>query len=300
MLIFLTGGTGFIGHHIAKALLDSGHQLRILARNPQKIPSLAKHPQVQMIPGELLDFAAIANALVGCDACIHVALGWGDTPLAMLDHDTRATIHLLQAAHEAGCHKFIYTSSTAAMGEMRNPMHTELRNLPTDLYGATKAASEAFVLGYRPRGMQRNIIRPGYTFGNPAWPDGVTQPDARFRHIAQAVHNGSPIHLIQHDGTQFIHAAQIAQLYCKLVESDCNGETLLALGSEWVSWEEIARMALAQKPDSNAPIVLEDRGWGAEPIRFDVSTMKNLFELSFDPRPDLQEHVRWCLAQAAL
>lgn len=295
MRVFLTGGTGFLGHYIAKELLDYGHTLRILARNPNKIPALAAHPMVEMVPGDLQDFSIIAAALQGCEACVHVALGWGDTPLSMLDNDTRATAHLLQAAYEAGCSRFIYTSSTAAFGELRPLQHESLCTLPQDLYGATKAASEAYVLGYRRRGFLRNIIRPGYIFGNPAWPGGVTQPDARFRHIAQCVRSNTPIHVIQHDGTQFIHGAHIAQAYRALLESDLDNEVLFTLSSQWVSWAEIARMALELVPSSTAPVIPEDRGWGAEPLMFDVSRLHDKLGFSFDPREALREHVRWCL-----
>ena len=55
MKIFLTGGTGFIGHFVAKEFLELGHSLRILARNPDKIPSLAAHKNVEMIGASLLD-----------------------------------------------------------------------------------------------------------------------------------------------------------------------------------------------------------------------------------------------------
>lgn len=295
MLVFLTGGTGFIGHYVAHELLNAGHSLRILARNSQKIPSLAKHPKVQMVLGELSHTDTIEKALKGCNACIHVALGWGETPTTMLQNDTMATVFLLEAAHRCGVERFIYTSSTAAMGEMRSPMHSELCNRPIDLYGATKAASEAFVLGFPASPMACNIIRPGYTFGNPACLDGVTQPDARFRSIARAIRQGQDITLIRHDGTQFIDGASMGIIYRALLESEAQRTILLALGRDWVSWEEIANMGLDIYGSSSSRIVLEDRGWGDSPILFDVSGIQNLFGFSLDPRPALREHMRWCL-----
>src|SRR5574344_1267360 len=192
MRIFLTGGTGFIGHYVAKELLGCGNEIRILTRHPNKIPSLHKVPGISLVEGSILDEGAIRKGLEGCDACIHIALGWGDTPLAMLENDTRATVFLLEAAAQAGCKKFIYTSSTAAMGKMRPVMTENTVCLPIDLYGATKAAGEAYVLGFR-QGygnkfpsveMARNIIRPGYTSGKPAIHEGSTQQDRGFAEMA--------------------------------------------------------------------------------------------------------------------
>ena len=248
MRVFVTGGTGFIGHYVVKALLEKGHEVVIATRHPNKVPTLKANPHVSFVECALTDFDIMAEGLQGCDACIHIALGWGDTPSTMLANDTRATVMLLENAAKAGCKKFIYTSSTAAMGRMRPSMREVTSNLPMDLYGATKAAGEAFVLGFT-HGygtqfpevkMTRNIIRPGYTFGNPAWPDGCSQPDRRFFSMAQAVKENRDINIIKNDGTQFIHASQQAKLYLSVLESDKNEEIFLGLGEVWMSWKEIA------------------------------------------------------------
>nr|AGS51865.1 UDP-glucose 4-epimerase [uncultured bacterium contig00118] len=278
MRIFLTGGTGFIGHFAAKEFLENGHSLRILARNPNKIPSLAKHPNVEMLHAGLLDSEAIKKGLKGCEACVHIALGWGETPLTMLANDTTATTLLLELAAESGCEKFIYTSSTAACALQ-------------DLYGATKAAGEAYTLGFKK--MKRNIIRPGYTFGHLAFPDGVTQPDRRFFNIAKAVKENRVIHLTKYDGTQFIHASQLAKLYAAVLESDLNEEMFFGLGAEWISWKSIAERAIAMRPETKAAIEEEDKGWGSEPVLFPVDKMEKLFGLKFNGNDFIDEHVKW-------
>ncbi len=305
MKVFVTGGTGFIGHYVVKALLDKGHEVVIATRHPNKVPSLQKLSQVSFVECALTDFDKMAAGLDGCEACIHIALGWGETPATMLMNDTRATVNLLESAAKAGCQKFIYTSSTAAMGRMRPSMRETTCNLPADLYGSTKAAGEAFVLGFT-HGygtqfpevkMTRNIIRPGYTFGKPAFPDGCCQPDRRFFAMAQAVKEGKDINLIKNDGTQFIYAGHQAELYMKVLESDKNEEIFLGLSEVWVSWKEIAEMMIAQKPGSKSRIVETDLGWGDEPILFDVSKIKDRFGLAFDPHEQLLEHVKWTFDQ---
>ena len=270
MRVFVTGGTGFIGHYVVKALLEKGHEVVVATRHPNKVPTLRANPNVSFVEAALTDFEKMGEGLVGCDACIHVALGWGDTPTSMLMNDTRATVALLEMSARAGCKKFIMTSSTSAMGRVRSEMLESTSNMPIDLYGATKAAGEAFVLGFS-HGygsqfpeveMKRNIIRPGYTFGNPAFPDGCSQPDRRFFEMAYAVKENRDIHIIKNDGTQFIHASQQAEIYIKLLESDYNEEIFLGLGSEWISWKEIAQKMIALKPGCTSKIVETDMGWG--------------------------------------
>ena len=293
MRVFVTGGTGFIGHHVVRALLEKGHEVVISTRHPNKVPSLRARPDVSFVEASLTDFDKMEQGLQGCDACIHIALGWGETLL-------------LEKAAKAGCKKFIYTSSTAAMGVMRPSMREATSNLPLDLYGATKAAGEAYVLGFR-RGygeqfpevqMKRNIIRPGYTFGNPAFPDGCSRPDRRFFEMAKAVKENRDIHIVKNDGTQFIHASQQAQLYVNLLESDKNEEIYLGLGDVWISWKEIAEMMVAQKPGCKTKIVEKDLGWDESPMRFEVQKIKDHFGLVFDAHDFLLDHVKWTFEQA--
>jgi UDP-glucose 4-epimerase len=290
--IFLTGGTGFIGHFVAKEFLEQGHSLKILARNPNKIPSLAKHKDVEMLHAGLLDSEAIKKGLEGCGACVHVALGWGETPLAMLANDTTVTVQLLELAAKAGCEKFIYTSSTAAFGKVCNNANESMACRPIDLYGSTKAAGEAYVLGANAK-MKRNIIRPGYTFGHLAFPDGVTQPDRRFFNIAQAVKEDVAIHLTKYDGTQFIHASQLAKLYAAVLESDLSEEVFFGLGTEWISWKSIAKRAIAMHPGTKATIEEEDKGWGKDPCLFSLEKINKFFGLKFNGNDFIDEHIKW-------
>ncbi len=306
MKIFITGGTGNIGQYVVLSMINAGHDALVLSRNPNKYPSLSQNPKVTTVNGDISDHWLMTEYVKGCDAVIHIALGWGDEPMSMLISDTAATVHLLEAAEKAGVKKFIYTSSTAAMGRMRQTMEESMANLPVDLYGSTKAASEAYVLGFRKYyggrerevSMKRNVIRPGYTYSTPPYPDGSTQPDARFRDIAEAVVNNRPVVLTKHDGTQFISAEEIARLYLKLVESDKNEEVYLALADTFTSWEQIAKIALEYYPSSKSEIVLNDLGWNEKPMLFDVSRIRKDFGLSFGDKDKLVEHIRWNVDRA--
>jgi len=312
MKIFITGGTGNIGQYVTLAAIENGYEAVVLSRNPEKFPSLAK--KATLVKGTITDYDLLSGYIKGCDAVIHVALGWGDEPVSMLMNDTAATVNLLEISERAGVKKFIYTSSTAAMGHMRNGMDETVVNLPIDLYGSTKSASEAYVLGftkyYAASGqeslfgkhnnitMKRNIIRPGYTYSSPPYPDGSTQPDARFRNIADAVVNNKPVTLTKYDGTQFISSAEIAQLYIKLIESERDGDIFLALGNTFTSWEKIAKIAMEFYPESKSEIVLNDLGWGADPSLYCVKKMEREFGLSFDSQKDLREHIKWNVEEA--
>jgi UDP-glucose 4-epimerase len=293
MQVFVTGGSGFIGHWVVKELLAQGHQLRLLIRNKMKMPSLKTMSGVEIVEGTLYDQAVIEKALQGCDACVHLALGWGETPTTMLNNDTAVTVFLLEAAEKAEVKKFIYTSSTAAVGEYRHLMTETIDPRPTDLYGATKAASESYLLGFAAKAkMLCNVIRPGYTFGNPAFPDGVTQPDKRFNTIVGAALKNEPIIVTKHDGTQFVWGGDLAKLYSAVLNSDFTRRIFFGLAKEFVTWEAIARKTV-EITGSKSSIVAEDKGWAANPALFDLSLIQKEFGLEFMGSPEIAKHLEY-------
>src|SRR5208283_2872331 len=126
--------------------------------------------------------------------------------------------------------------------------------------------------------MRCNIIRPGYTFGNPAFPDGVSQPDQRFNQIVSAAKKKEPIKITKHDGTQFIWAGDLAKLYSAVLKSGLNRRIFFGLSSEFVTWEKVAQKAL-EATGSNSRIEVEDKGWDSKPMLFDMSLILKEFGL---------------------
>jgi UDP-glucose 4-epimerase len=304
MKIFLTGGTGNIGQYVTRALLEAGHELILYSRTPERIPQIGLLKNVTMVKGNLLDLEIMGRALQGCEALIHIALGYGLSPLEMLEHDTRVSAYLMETAESAGVKNFVYTSSTAAMGILKDGMDEMSYCEPDTLYGATKAATEKFLLGFRQyynaqavRGrkvtMRRNIIRPGYTFSNPAFEGGASQSDKRFRDIARAAIKGEDMVFARNDGTQFISASQIAQVYVKLVESDLDQEIFLTLGETFTSWADIARWAVGFSPGSASKVLYQEDDALKQPARYNTGKLKRVFGLAFDAADELKDHVRW-------
>ena len=118
MKIFVTGATGFVGHHVARALADSGAQLRLLVRKSSNLVYLDGIGGEAHV-GDLAQPETIKPALAGCDAVMHVAADyrlWIPDPQAMYRANVDGTRALLAMAREAGVRRFVYTSSVATMG----------------------------------------------------------------------------------------------------------------------------------------------------------------------------------------
>jgi dihydroflavonol-4-reductase len=117
MKIFLTGATGFVGHHVAHALAADGAKLRMLIRKTSKLGNLEGIAGETHI-GDLSDPESIRPALKGCNAVVHVAADyrlWIRDPEAMYRANVEGTRDLLRMAREASVKRFVYTSSVATM-----------------------------------------------------------------------------------------------------------------------------------------------------------------------------------------
>jgi dihydroflavonol-4-reductase len=117
MKIFLTGATGFVGSHVARALASEGAELRLLIRKTSNLRNL-EGIRGDTFVGDLADPEPIKNALAGCDAVMHVAADyrlWIPDPKAMYKANVEGTRELLRMAREAKVPRFVYTSSVATM-----------------------------------------------------------------------------------------------------------------------------------------------------------------------------------------
>jgi len=117
MKIFLTGATGFVGHHVARAMAAEGADLRLLVRKTSNLANLEGIPGDTVV-GDLARPETYASALPGCDAVVHVAADyrlWIRDPEAMYTANVDGTRDLLKLAREAGVKRFVYTSSVATM-----------------------------------------------------------------------------------------------------------------------------------------------------------------------------------------
>jgi dihydroflavonol-4-reductase len=119
MRVLLTGATGFLGSHVARALVAGGHAVRALARSGSSRQILADVPELEWLTGDILDVGSLRMAVAGCDAVIHAAAMVEFAPkLAMKQREVNVegTRHVLEAAREAGVKRFVHTSSIAAVG----------------------------------------------------------------------------------------------------------------------------------------------------------------------------------------
>jgi dihydroflavonol-4-reductase len=115
---FLTGATGFLGSHVARALAEQGAQLRLLVRPTSNLKNLEGLP-AETAAGDLRDPASLQKAMQGCDTVFHVAADyrlWLRDPEEMYRSNVEGTRAILEAAHKNNVRSVVYTSSVATIG----------------------------------------------------------------------------------------------------------------------------------------------------------------------------------------
>jgi dihydroflavonol-4-reductase len=118
MKVLVTGATGFVGGAVARALVNSGIDVRVLARAGADLQNLQRLT-VERVEGDLRDQASLRKALIGCRQLYHVAAHyalWAKDPAIFYDVNVTGTKNLLEAAREVGTERIVYCSTIGAIG----------------------------------------------------------------------------------------------------------------------------------------------------------------------------------------
>ena len=113
--VLVTGASGFLGHHVARLLLESGRPVRALVRSASKLCDL---DGAQPVTGDLRDATSLAQAVAGCECVYHVAADyrlWAKDPAELYRSNVEGTRNLIAAAKKAGAVRMVYTSTVGCI-----------------------------------------------------------------------------------------------------------------------------------------------------------------------------------------
>src|SRR5262247_2240246 len=249
MKAFITGATGFIGAHLARALLSDGHQVRALVRQESDRRNVAGLPIV-IVEGDLDDQRRLAEQVAGCDAVFHVAAHYS---LWVKDRDSiyRANVlgaeNLLAAARAARVKRFVHTSSVAAIGVPAagalgtEDTRTTLEELVSD-YKKSKYLAEQAALRAAREGLDVVIV-------NPSTPIGArdVKPTPTGEIILRFLQDRMPAYV--HTGLNLIDVEDVARGHILAWQKGRTGERYI-LGNRNLTLKEMLEMlsAITGKP----------------------------------------------------
>ena len=168
--VLLTGATGFVGSHVAEALVRRGDTVRTLARTGSDTAFL-ETLGVKVVRGDLTDANALKAAVEGCDVVVHCAAKVGDW--GPVDGYRAVNVeglrNLLDATLGRPLHRFVHVSSLGVYAARHHYGTDETEPLPDDHidgYTQSKVEAERLALQYhRKQHVPVTILRPGFVYG---------------------------------------------------------------------------------------------------------------------------------------
>jgi UDP-glucose 4-epimerase len=181
MKYLVTGGAGFIGSHIATALVERGDAVRVLDNLSTGARANLAHlsGKVEFVEGDVLDVHKLEQAVAGCDVVFHQAALASvprslKEPLATHAACATGTANVLDAARRAGVRRVVYAGSSSAYGNQPFVSKREI-DLPAPIspYAAAKLAGELYCQSFTASfGLETVVIRYFNVFGPRQDPNG--------------------------------------------------------------------------------------------------------------------------------
>jgi dihydroflavonol-4-reductase len=238
MLAFVTGATGFVGSHVARALAAQGADLRLLVRSGSDLRNI-QELQAERVMGDLRDAASLKKAVTGCDVVFHVAADyrlWVRDPDEMYRSNVEGTKAILEAARESKVRRVVYTSSVATMGFQSNG-HLANEESPVSLanmigpYKRSKYMAEELAIEAGKSGMDVVVVNPTTPVG-----ERDIKPTPTGRIVVDFLKKKFPAYV--DTGLNLVDVAECAQGHIAALEKGRSGERYI-LGGENLTLKQI-------------------------------------------------------------
>ena len=226
--VLVTGGLGFIGANLVDRMISMGEVTVLDDQSSGRLNSVQQHadnPKFRFVDGSVLDPVKIDEAMQNADAVVHLAAVVSvnrslEDPYLVHKTNVEGTLNVLESCLRHSVEKMIFISSAAVYGNHRGtPLSEETRSDPSNLYGATKAAGEAYVNAFHETdGLETVILRMMNVYGPGRSPGPYAGVITQF---AQAVSEGKPL-LIFGDGEQtrdFVYISDVIDSILGALES---------------------------------------------------------------------------------
>jgi uncharacterized protein YbjT (DUF2867 family) len=260
--ILVTGGTGFVGPHVVRALAAAGHDLKLLVRDSTRSRELPGQPVV----GEMTNTVSLQHAAEGVDAVVHLVAIRQGRPEQFERIMEQGTRDLVAAARQAGVGRFVLMSALGTTEETKDLVP----------YYHAKWEMERAVKG---SGLDHVILRPSFVFGR----EGGILPT--FRRLARL----TPVTPVVGSGEQRIQpiwADDVAAYFAAAVDKpEATNRTFELGGPDAVTWNEFwqrlrGALGIRRRPTLHVPMplmranaLLTERLPGNIPLTRDLLTM---------------------------
>lgn len=237
-MILVTGASGFIGGHVARLLVDRGHQIRVLVRPTSILSGIADLPLERAV-GDLREIDSLRKAIRGCRQLYHVAADyrlWAQNPDEIYRSNVEGTRNILQVAGESDAEKVVYTSTVGTIGIPGDgTLGTEDSpasqvDLAGD-YKKSKLEAERLALKFATQGLPVVIVNPTAPVG-----EGDLKPTPTGKIIVDFLRGAMPAYV--DTGLNLVDVRDVARGHLLAAEKGSVGERYI-LGARNMTLREI-------------------------------------------------------------
>jgi nucleoside-diphosphate-sugar epimerase len=267
MNVLVTGGSGYLGSHLADALLQAAHSVRVLDLEPAPQGHLQRHGY-SYVPGSVTDAALVARALQGVDVVLHLAWSfraWRDysehrprEEREEMQENLLGTAIVLQAALAAGLQHLLFSGSAVVYGPTGTTAATEEQAcfpersaLGGRVYGITKWACEKLCLVHGQRGLPVTVFRLHGVFSQ----DNLGQ----FGRMIQQARAGQTVTAVRGAGGEYAHLDDVQRAFLlAMANPRAKGEIFNLAGSHRYSEPELARYIVQAAQSQSGAQLMDD------------------------------------------
>jgi dihydroflavonol-4-reductase len=238
MKVFITGATGFVGSHVARAYACEGANLRLLTRKTSNLAGLGGL-SADTVVGDLREPGGLRSGLQGCDALVHVAADyrlWVRDPDEMYAANVTGTRELLRLARELNIPRVVYTSSVATMGFKQDGTIVD-EATPVSLaemighYKRSKFLAEQEAIAAAKAGQHVMILNPTTPIG-----PNDAKPTPTGRIVVDFLNRNFPAYV--DTGLNLVDVTEVARMHVVAMDRGTPGERYI-LGGENLTLKQI-------------------------------------------------------------
>jgi len=264
-MVFVAGGTGYLGSHLLYNLLLLGKPVRAIYRDKEKLDYFLKfrkfYPavtdqelaKIEWVKGDILDYYTISEYLTGITQVYHVAgmvSFQREDKKRMFSINVEGTANIVNACLEKSISRLCYVSSISALGDSRDSElidenHTWKKNSGASPYSYCKFRGEMEVWRGIHEGLQAVIVNPSVIIGPGMW-------FGSFAGIFEQIRKG--LNYYPTGTTGFVDVSDVARIMIRLTESGISGERFI-LSAENLSLHDVLEYlarALKKTPPAHA------------------------------------------------
>ncbi|RAJ85431.1 nucleoside-diphosphate-sugar epimerase [Chitinophaga dinghuensis] len=267
-MILVTGGTGLLGSHLIRSLVEAGKPVRAIYRKAPAAQLQDIHHKIEWVEGDILDVVGLEEVMEGIRQVYHCAGMVSFTPgnNGLRKVNVEGTANVVNCALDAGVEKLVHVSSVAALGRAKDGQHIteESEWVPSkhnSQYAVSKFDGELEVWRGIAEGLPAVVVNPSIILGSGFWEDGSSA-------IFKNVYKEFPYYTRGVNG--FVDVRDVAKAMMMLMDAPVTGERFILSADNWSYKDLFTSMANAlhrKPPVKEATPFMTGLVWRVEKIK---------------------------------